>query len=131
MQGGGIYRHTRLIVTEPVAIAPYSVYVPSEVTGTIKRGAAGAPPRADATVTIQANITGTPTALSACEESLSFTFEIFDPTAASVWKGTAVVASGHTATATAALKAASLWSEPMHNKTYQKPIYHDQTSANP
>jgi len=109
VQGGGIYRHTQVIVTEPVAIAPYSVYVPSEVTGTITRGAAGAPPTADATVTIQANVTGTTTALSECEDDLSFSFEIFDPTSTSVWKGTATITAGHTATTTASLKDASLW----------------------
>jgi hypothetical protein len=85
------------------------VYVPSEVTGTIIRGTAGNQPTADASITIQANVTGTTRALSECEEDLSFSFEIFDPTATSVWKGTAAIVSGYTATTTASLKAASLW----------------------
>ena len=104
-----------MIVTEPVAIAPYSVYVPSEVTGTITRGTAGTPPTADATVTIQANVTGTTTALSERKDDLSFSFEIFDPTATSVWKGTATITSGHTATTTASLKDASLWLDTKNN----------------
>ena len=118
-EGGGIYRHTRVIVTEPVAIAHDSVYVPSEVTGAITRDTAGARPTADATVTIQANVTASSSSSSKAAalsdvDDLSFAFEIFDPTGASVWKGSATVASG-TASTTAELKAASLWEQPLDN----------------
>ena len=65
--------------------------MPSEVTGAITRGDGSAPPTADATVTIQANVTGTTAALAAA--GLSFAFEIFDPKGASVYKGSADVAS--------------------------------------
>ena len=86
--------------------------MPSEVTGAITRGDGSAPPTADATVTIQANVTGTTAALAAAD--LSFAFEIFDPKGASVYKGSADVASG-TASTTADLKAASLWEQPADN----------------
>eukprot|EP01052_Picozoa_sp_SAG31_P041602 SAG31_NODE_6352_length_2049_cov_1.707692_2_plen_186_part_00 len=93
-----------------MAIAHDSVYVPSEVTGTITRAAAGEPPTADAIVRIQANVTGAPMV----EADLSFMFEIFDPKGTSVWTSSAAVASG-TASTTAQLKAASLWEQPFDN----------------
>tara|TARA_B110000208_G_scaffold100574_1_gene125378 strand:- start:1645 stop:2721 length:1077 start_codon:yes stop_codon:yes gene_type:complete len=41
-EGGGIYRHVTMTITDPLSIAPWGVYLPSAVTGTITSGPLGA-----------------------------------------------------------------------------------------
>jgi len=37
-EGAGIYRHTRIVVVDPVHISPWGVYIPSRIIGNIQQG---------------------------------------------------------------------------------------------
>ena len=53
-QGGGIYRHVRLIVTNRLHVAPWGTFVISRVIGAIRHGSAGG--TADAMITIKTTV---------------------------------------------------------------------------
>ena len=67
-EGGGIYRHVRMIIVDPVHIAPDGVFVMPEVTGSIE----GA--RADAMVKVQTDIRNE----EQSEASVTYLNEILD-----------------------------------------------------
>ena len=108
-EGGGLYRHTRLVVTSPVAIVDESVYVPSTVMGPIKRDAAGGQPTADAGLTIFAAATA---AAAAERAALLFSFRVLAPSGSVAWSGSAHIAPASLeATTTAKLVDAELWEQ--------------------
>lgn len=108
-EGGGIYRHVRLVITDPLQIAPWGVFVRGEVSGEIRHGSP-AGDRAAAALTMETTVRNDETA----DRSFTLVSQVLDR-AGKVIASTSSpqqLASGSEATFTQnlALPEALLWS---------------------
>ena len=111
-EGGGIYRHVRLVVVDPVHLSPDGVFVAPSVSDP------GNGERADATVAIGTDVTNT----SSASASASVASEVLDPNDQVVASASSVqelaISTSRSFTHTIRLPAAMLWS-PEHPHLYR------------
>jgi hypothetical protein len=107
-EGAGIYRHTYVVVTDPVHVAPWGVYVPSEVVGAVTTNAQGR--FADSVVRIYTNVSN-----ASPHPAQAYVFsKIFNPDGIPIWTGkseTLELNSGTSATVfqQSLVRNAALW----------------------
>jgi len=111
-EGGGIYRHVRLVSVHPVHVAPEGLFVRPEISGQIQ----GA--KADSTVRIETAVNN----LGHSSASVAITQSIHGPQGEKVAEQSVIyeigAASCHTASQSIAMPGASLWS-PDHPTLYE------------
>ena len=113
-EGGGIYRHVRLIIADRLHVAPWGTFVDAQVPGAIHYGSpAGA--RADAQLTIQTTVRND----HAGSRRFTLLSQVFDPAGkvAASSSSDEELASGHESTFSQRvdLPDALLWSLENHN----------------
>jgi beta-galactosidase len=120
-EGGGIYRHVWLVTTPAAHIAPWGVYAPSQITGTI--GRTGGYAQADATVTIITELEGLASRTNVDNGQIDGRFAVQTAIVGpdgqtTVWTGSvpAAAATGASSvTQQANLSNAALWEPPPPN----------------